>query len=256
MLDGIGRGVVYGLLTLGHCIDILLERAHGLLGGVEYEQVLEKIGVAAVLVADAALYVDAEVFPERLVLRAILAHHLFKLGLDLLFEVLADDLELAVVLKYLTRDVKAQVGRIDHAARKLEIVVQQLVAVFHDKHAVAVEPYALLSRAGYSVVDILAGDEQHRLVGHDTLGVYSQNRRGIGLIAVCFLIPLNAFLIGDLGFGALPYGHHGVYRFGRSDIDGVHDGLSVGILLAGGLLLLAGDIHDDGPADIVGVFLD
>ena len=256
VLYGVGRGVVNCLLALGHCVDVLFERAHGLLGGIEYEQILEEIGVAAVLVADAALDVDAEVFPERFILRAIVAHHFFELGLDLLFEVLADDLELAVVLKYLARDVQAQVGRIDNAAHKFEIIMKQLVAVFHDEHAVAVELNALLRRAGYGVVDILAGDEKHRLVGHDALGVYSQYRRGIGLIAVCLLIPLDALLVGDLGLGALPDGHHGVYRLGRRDIDGVHDGLAVGILLAGGLLLLTGDVHDDGPADIVGVFLD
>ena len=256
VLYGVGRGVVDGLLALGHCVNVFLERAHRVLGGVEDQQILEKIGEAAVLVADAALDVDAEVFPERFVLRAIVAHHFFKLGLDLLFEVLADDLELAVVLQYLARDVQAQVGRIDDAARELEIVVQQLVAVLHDEHAVAVELDALLRCAGNAVVDILAGYEQQRLVGHNTLGVYAQDRCRIGLIAVCFLVPRDALIVGDLGLGALPDRHHGVDSLGSGDVDGVHDGLAVLVLLAGGLLLLVGDVHDDRPADIVGILLD
>ena len=123
MLYGVGGAVVYRLLALGHILVVLLESLLGLLGGVEDEQVLEEVGVSAVFVANAALDVDAEVFPELLVLGTVVLHHLLKLALYLLFKVLTDDLELAVVLKYLTGDIQAQVGGIDNAAHKVEVIV-------------------------------------------------------------------------------------------------------------------------------------
>ena len=256
MLYGVGGAVVYRLLALGHILVVLLESLLGLLGGVEDEQVLEEVGVSAVFVANAALDVDAEVLPELLVLGTVVLHHLLKLALYLLFKVLTDDLELAVVLKYLSGDIQAQVGGIDNAAHELKVVVDELVAVFLNEHAVAVELDALLGRAAHLVVDVLAGDKQHRLVGHIALGVYAQNDGGVGLVAGGFLIPFGALLVGDIRLAALPDGHHGVHGLGSGDIYRLHDGIAVLVGLTCGLLLLTGDIHDDGPADIVGVLLD
>ena len=123
VLDGVGGAVINGLLALGHIVVILLERLLALLGGVEYQKILEEVGVSAVFVAHSALDVDAEVLPELLVLGTVVLHHLLKLALYLLFKVLTDDLELAVVLKYLTGDIQAQVGGIDNAAHKVEVIV-------------------------------------------------------------------------------------------------------------------------------------
>ena len=256
MLDGVGGAVVNGLLALGHIVVILLERLLALLGGVEYQKILEEVGVSAVFVAHAALDVDAEVLPELLVLGTVVLHHLLKLALYLLFKVLTDDLELAVVLKYLTGDIQAQVGGIDNAAHKVEVIVHELVAVFLNKHAVAVELDALLGGAAHLMVDILARDKEHRLVGHIALGIHAQNDCGVVLVTACLLIPLGAFLVGDIGLAALPDGHHGVNGLGLCDIDLLHDGVAVLVGLAGGLLLLTGNVHDYRPADIVGVFLN
>ena len=160
------------------------------------------------------------------------------------------------MLKYLAGDVQAQVGGIHDAADELEVVVDELVAVLHYENAVAVELDALFRRAGDAVVDILAGDEKHRLVGYSTLGVDPERDGGVGLVAGGLLIPFDALLVRDLGLRTLPDGHHGVDRLGSGDVHGLHDGLAVLVLLAGGLLLLTGDVHDDGPAHIVGILLD
>ena len=103
-----------------------------------------------------------EKFSEKTLLDAYLQYNkaslfpLNQLYIYLLFKVLADDLELAVVLKYLSGDIQAQVGGIDNAAHELKVVVDELVAVFLNEHAVAVELDALLGRAAHLVVDVLA----------------------------------------------------------------------------------------------------
>ena len=98
--DALARGVVDALLVFLHALDVLLERRELLLrGGIEHHQVLERILAALAAVAhDAVADLVAEVLIELLVALAVFLEELFKVGADLLFEVLADDLELAVML--------------------------------------------------------------------------------------------------------------------------------------------------------------
>ena len=102
VLYGVGGGEVDGLLALRHILGVLLERELMVFGGVEDEQIAQKVLISAVLVAHAALEVVAEVSEELLVLLAVVVHELFKLTLDALFNILADDGKLSVVLKQLS----------------------------------------------------------------------------------------------------------------------------------------------------------
>ena len=98
--DALARGVVDALLAFLHALDVLFKRRELLLrGGVEHHQVLERIlAVLAAVAHDAVADLAAEVLIELLVALAVVLEELFKVGADLLFEVLADDLELAVML--------------------------------------------------------------------------------------------------------------------------------------------------------------
>lgn len=93
-------GVVDALLVFLHALDVLFKRRELLLrGGVEHHQVLERILAALAAVArDAVADLTAEVFVEFLIALAVILEELFKVGAHLLFKVLADDLELAVML--------------------------------------------------------------------------------------------------------------------------------------------------------------
>ena len=159
VLEGVGTGIVDAVLALGHVLHILFQGDLAVLGGVEDQQIPQKVLVPAVLVADAALEMDAEVFEEFLVLGLVVPHQLFQLALDLLLQVLADDLQLAVMLENFPGNVQGQVGRVHHALDKVKVVVHQLVAFFHDHHAVGVQGDAALVVAQESGFIFLAGDE-------------------------------------------------------------------------------------------------
>ena len=253
VLQRVGGGKVDALLALGHVLDILLERDLLVLGRVEDQQILQEIFIAAVLVADADLEMIAEVLEELLVLRPVVAHELFELALDLLFKILADDAQLAVVLQDLAGDVQAQIRRVDHALDELEIVVHELVALLHDHDAVGIERDAALVLAIVQSGVLLAGDKEHRLVGHGALGVNADEGAGVLHVAVLLFIIGDAVVVGDFIAAALPDGDHAVDRLG------LRHGLvfifrrAVVVLLAGLLAFLARDVHADRPTHIIRV---
>ena len=109
-----------------------------LLGGVEYQQVAQQVLIAAVLVAHAALEVHAEVAEELFVLGPVVAHELFKLTLDALFKVLADNAQLPVMLQELTGNVQREIGGVDNALDELKVIMDELVALLHYHDAVGV----------------------------------------------------------------------------------------------------------------------
>ena len=256
VLDGVGAGVVDDLLALGHGLRILLEGALGVLGGVEDQQIPKKILVPAVLVADAALDVHAVVSVKLLVLGPVVAQELFQLPFDALLDVLAHDLQLAVVLQDLAGDVQTQVGGVHHALDKLKVIVHQLVALLHDHDAVGVEGDAALGLAVELAVIGLARDKEHGLVADGALGVDAHQGAGVLHVVVLFLVPGDAVVVGDLALGALPDGDHGVDGLFLLDRLILHPGAAVVVLLAGVHALAALDLHLDGPAHVVGVLLD
>ena len=253
MLERVGAGVIDGLLALGHVVGVLLEADLTVLVGLEDQQVAQEVLVAAVLVADADLQIGAEVPEEGLVLLPVVAHELFQLALDALFEVLADDAQLPVVLQQLTGDVQAQVGGIHHALDEIKIVVHQLVALLHDHDAVGVERDATLIVTGKHVFILLPGDKQHRLIAHRALGVDAHQRNGILAVVVLLLVPGDAVIVGHLALRALPNGNHAVDGLVLRDHLVVILRAAVVVFLAGLEALLVLHVHLDRPAHIVGI---
>ena len=254
--DRVGAGVVDRLLALGHGLDVLLERLLLVLRGVEQQQLAQKVLVAAVLVAHAALEMHAVVFVELLVFGPVLAHEFLELALDALLDVLAHDLELAVVLEDLARDVEREVGGVHDALDELKVVVHELVALLHDHHAVGVERDAALGLAVELAAVLLAGDEEHGLVADRALGVDAHEHAGVLDVVVLLLVPGDAVVVRDLALGALPDGDHRVDGLLLLDHAVVEFGAAVVVFLAGLEALAVLDLHLDRPAHVVGVFLD
>ena len=95
---------------------------------------------------EALLEHRAELGPERLVLLGPLLLHLLEGGQEPPDEVLADGLDLAVLLEDLARDVERQVVRRHHAAHEAQVRREQLPPVVHDEHALDVERQAPVRR--------------------------------------------------------------------------------------------------------------
>ena len=206
----------------------------------------------AVVRDEAKLQLAAEGGIECLIFLTVVLQHALQLGLDLLFEVGGDDLQLSRVLQHLAADVQAQVLRVDHAADEAEVLRQQVGAVFHDEHAGGIKLQTGLIVAGVEVVRGLCRDIQQGLIGHGALDAEVQHAQRLLIVKEFFVIEVVVLLLRDILLGLLPDRDHGVER----------------LLLADGLILrllallrfvhelLAGDLHADRIADVVGILAD
>ena len=103
---------------------------------VKQNKIFKEILVDAVARIHAVLNRQAERLEEFFVFLAVVRKKLLKLRLYLFLDIGRDNLELAVVLEHLTRNIERQVGRIDKAAHKSEAVGQKLLALVHYHDAV------------------------------------------------------------------------------------------------------------------------
>ena len=255
-VGGVAGGEVDVLLVGGHLLDVLLQRDHLLLlGGVEQQQAPQQLGVHPVVGIDAELDLAAELLPEVLVLLPVIDQHGVQLVLDLLFQGVVDQLELAVLLQGLAADVQAQVLAVHDALDEAEIVGQQVGALVHDEHARSIEGQALLILLGVKIVGAVRGDKEQGVVVGGALGAADDDPGGVGVIAEVVLVELVVLLVGDFALLLLPDGHHAVQSFQLGvflPLGLVVLGLGVGL----GLLTALGALHLDGVADVVAVLLD
>ena len=106
------------LLYTSHRIGILLQADQlVLLRRPVEQQILKQLFLRAVIIQHTVFQLCAERAVELLILFAVVRHQLHEFLFDLLLEVVRDELELPVVLEHLTRNVQAEILRIDHAAR-------------------------------------------------------------------------------------------------------------------------------------------
>ena len=244
-------GVVNDLLILFHPGNVLVQRHQLLLrGGIEQQQILQKLLVSAIVCGDAVFDLAAEVLPEDLIALPLVLEHLAKLALDLLFQICGNDFQLPVMLQQLPRDIQAQVGGVHHAPDEPEMLRQQVGAFVHDENAAGIELQSLFVLLGVVVEGSLAGDEQQRLIGHSAFGGHGNDP--LGVLIFMELVPIELVVLLRLYAGLLPLPdrHHGV--------QGLHLGIGLILRLVVGAALLfpgLGDGHADGEADIVGVFL-
>ena len=249
-------GKIDALLILGHLLDVLIQRDELLLlGGVEHQQITQQILVHAVVTVDAELDLAAEALPEGFVLLAVIDEHRVQLVLDLLFQRVAHQLELVILLQRFTADVQAQILAVHNALDKAEIVRQQIAALLHNHNAGGIQGQTLLVLLGVVVVGGGAGDKEQRRVGGSALGPAGDDPQRVSVVHELGLVELVVVLVLDLTLGALPDGHHAIQRFQL----GV--GLILGLVVVTGVLrlrLLAGFFaeHRDGETDVVAVLLD
>ena len=251
-----GGGVIDVFLVFRHRVHILAQGDELFLLRAAIEQKIgQQIALHAVIADDAVFELRAEHVEELFVLLAVALHEPGKLAFDLLFKIHGDELELAVVLEHLAGDVQRKIGRIDDAAHEAEAFRQQVGALFHDHHAVGVEPQAGDIVARVVVIGRLRRDEQHRAVAHGALGVHADDGHGILGVLELLLIEGDAVGVGGFLLAALPDGDHRV-----DDLflcDGAHAHLlDTGLVHLAGLIFF-GRLHigADRPADIVRIFL-
>ena len=255
-LDVVAAREVDLRLLGGHGVDVFLEGDEFGLARVVEQQILDLVDLVAGLGDGAGAQHHAEGGVELLVLLTVAGHELRQLRLDLLAEVCGDELELAVMLQHLTRDVQRQVGGVDHAARERVARRQKVGASVHDHDAGAVELETGIGVARVHICRDLGRDEQQRAVGDQTLGVDADDGQRVVIVVELFLVKRDALLIGRLLAAALPDGDHAVDGLLLGLGDHLHLRLAFFVLLAGVDPVALLDVHDDRPADIVGVLAD
>ena len=241
--------VVDAGLSFRHTVDVFLQRGQLLfVGRIEQQQILQLILVHPEIAVYAVFQLQAEVFEEGFIGFALVLQHGEQLAVDLFLQPRGDQLQLAIVLQHLARDVQRQILRIDQTFDKAVMVGQQIGAFVHDQHAAGVQLQALFVFAGVVVVRRVGRDEQQCLIGGRALGAAVDDPRRILVIHEFILVKGVVFLRLDLAFVFAPDRHHAVDGFGLGD----------GFVFA----LFALDrtagfhIHADGVADVVGIFFD
>ena len=200
------------------------------------------------------LDLTAELLPELLILCTVIVQHGVQLVLDLLFQCVVDQLQLAVFLQHLAADIQAQILTVHNALYKAEVIRQQVGALFHNQHTGSVQRQTLLVVLGVEVVGTVAGHEQQGIVVGSTLGAAHDDPGGVGVIAELILVEAVVLLVGHFALLLLPDGDHAV------------QGLQLGVGLPLGLIVLGLGVrlrlltalfalHLDGVAHIVAVLL-
>ena len=251
--DVVAAGEVDLRLLGGHGIDVLLQGDHAVLAHVVEQEILDLVDLVAVFADDAGAEHHAEVLIELLVLRAVVLHHLGQLVLHLLAEVRGDELELAVMLQHLAGDVQAEIRGVHDAAREGIAVGEQIGALVHDHDAGAVELETRLALAGVELLRGLGGDEDQRAIADHALGVDADDGERIVVVVEVLLVERDALLVRRLLAAALPDRHHGVDGLFDEAVFHLHLRLAVFVELAGFDHLVVLDLHDDRPADVVGI---
>ncbi len=131
----IGDDEVYLILFFGHVLHVVRQPRHPARGGLEHQQVFERVFVCAVVVHDAVLQLQSEAAVELPVFLGFVLHHAFQLGPDLLGQVGTDRFEGAVVLQHLPGDVEREVRRIHDSAHEAQVVGEQVRALLHYQHS-------------------------------------------------------------------------------------------------------------------------
>ena len=209
----------------------------------------------AVVGHHAVFQLGAEGAPELLIFLPVLLLHFDKLIFDLLLQGGGDGFQLAGVLQNLPADVQGEVGGVHHALDKAEVVGEQVGALVHDEHPGGVELKAFLILPGVEVVGGLLRDVEHGLIGDRPLGAGVDDGEGVLPVAELLLVESVVLLGLDLGLLPLPQGHHRV-----EGLPLLHR-LPLRLVVLGGvlrlvLLAVVLHLHDNGVADIVGVFFD
>ena len=242
-------GVVDVLLTFRHPVHIF-SQGHQLLlrGGVEQQQILKQLLPGPVVVDAPNLQLAAKVPEELLIALPVILQHPLQLALDLLLDVVGDKPQLAVMLEQLPGDVQAQVRGIHHALDEAEVVPDQVLTLIHNHDPGRIQLESPLIVGAVIVIGRPGGNVQQGLVGHLTLGGNGNHRLRSGVIVEFLLIELVVLLPGHVALLPLPQGDHAV------ECLLLPVALVLGLIL-GGILLLPGlgDLHADGPADVVGV---
>ena len=209
----------------------------------------------AVIAVNTKLDLAAKCFPEGFVLFAVVHQHGVQFVLDLLFQAVADQLYLAVLLQRFTADVQAQVLAVHNALDKAEVIRQQVSAFFHDHNAGSIQGQTLFVLLGVVIIRRLAGHKQQGGVGCGALGAAGNHAQRVGIIHELALVELVVFFRLYIFLVALPDGHHAVQGFQL----GV--GFVLRLIVVTGVLrlrLLAAllAVHGNGVADVIAVLLD
>ncbi len=247
-VDGVAAGVIDIFLVLLHPAHVFLERHHLFLaGGIVQQQILQDVLVHTVVLVDAVFELQAEVLEEFFVLFPVVFEHGFQLGMDFFLHALGNQLELAVVLQRLARNVQRQVLRIHQPAHKAEIIRQQVGALVHNQHAVRVKLKPFLIVAGVKVERRVRGDVHQRVERHRALRVHVDGFGRIVIIGKLVLVELVVLLLRDFVLVLPPQGDHAVqglvFRIGLV--------LVLAVFFQAALL----HVHFNRVADVVGVFL-
>ena len=209
----------------------------------------------AVVGVSTELDLTAELFPEFLVLLAVVGQHGVQLVLDLLFQSVVDQLELVVLLQHLAADIQAQILTVHDALDEAEVIGQQVGALLHDEHAGCVQGQTFLVILGVEIVGAVAGYEQQGVVVRGALGAADDDTGRVGIIVELLFIEAGVLFVGHFALLLFPDGHHAV------------QGLQLGVALPLGLVILGLGVrfrllalvlalHLDGVAHIVAVLLD
>jgi hypothetical protein len=176
----------------------------------------------------------------------VVAGQVFQHGQHALGRAVADQAHVAAFLQQLAAHVQRQVGRVDHALHKAQVLGHQRLGVVHDEDALHIQLDAGVLVALVQVERGLGGDvQQLRVLGIAFDAVVAPGQRSS--VVADGLVELLVLLVRDVLLGRV---HRALALFTSHSP----------VLTIAGLIVLAVLplflFHQDGQADVVGVFGD
>ena len=169
-----------------------------------------------------------ELAPELEVVAGALLLHLLERAQGLLDELLADRLDLPVLLQHLARDVEREIVRVDHALDEAQVRRQELAALVHDEDALDVQLYAALHLGVVDVEGRAAGDVEERVRLERALHLDGDRAERRGPVVRDVLVELFVLAVGHLRLRAVPDRLHRVEGL-VAEADGVRHEVGVAL---------------------------
>ena len=160
------------------------------------------------------------------------------------------------MLKHLAGDVQTQILTVNNAADETEAIAQQLGALIHNDHAAGIELETGLEITGIIIIRHGGGNKEHCLIADSAFRVYSDDGKRLFRIVELFFIECLAVFVANLALCALPDGDHTVDGLLLPDFYKLALGFAVFVNFTGFAGFIAFHIHNNGPADIIGIFLN
>ena len=179
-----------------------------MLGGVVEQQAVEDVGEVSPACTDGKAHAGSILLEQLFVGRPVPLHHLVQAVQNASLQLSGNDLDAAVFLNRLARDVQADVARVHNPLHKTQVAGQKRRARLVDKHTRAVQAKPVVKVFGEKLRVRLGRHKEHGVVLNSATCPRPDAAQGILRVAELEAIEVVLLFLAHGILGQRPDGRH------------------------------------------------